>query len=163
MRTHSRATSSIPSPPTAISSDRGRKCGSRNSLFPSSSSCSTVGFCSGKAWLGDLAFDGVLTGFAVYIKVVCCCCVLHFSADTAVWRQQGKAVTCERTGKRGAGAFGMVACAVQSSSSRILGQALRLFFFLFLLLCEIVPRYNEWRLCSFIPVGCIALLLSRTM
>lgn len=39
--------------------------------------------------------------------------VLHFSADTAVWwQQQRKAVTCEGTGKLGAGAFGMVACAV---------------------------------------------------
>ena len=77
-----------------------------------------------------------------------------------------------RTGKRGAGAFGMVACAVQSSSVRILGQALRLFFFVFLVLffcsfsafvCEIVPRYNEWRVCNFIPVGCIKLLLRRIL
>ena len=34
------------------------------------------------------------------------------------------------------------------------------YFFLFLRLCEIVPRYNE---CNFIPVGCIALLLSRIL
>lgn len=37
---------------------------------------------------------------------------MQFSADTAEWWQQGKAVTCEGQGKRGAGAFAMVACAV---------------------------------------------------
>ena len=36
-----------------------------------------------------------------------------------------------------------------------------LLFSFFSALCEIVPRYNEGRVCNFIPVGCMKLLLSR--
>ena len=68
------------------------------------------------------------------------------------------------TGKRGAGAFEMVACAVQSSSSRILGQFWG-FFFLFFFFLHCVKLYQDTmnEECNFIPVGCIELPLSHIL
>ena len=121
---------------------------------PSSSSCSTVGFCSGKAWLGDSAFDGIC---CLHYG---CCCVLHFSADTAVWWQQGKAVTCEG---QGSGALGRLEWLPVPFNPVLLEFLAKLsvffFFFLFFLLLHCVKLYQDTS--NFIPVGCIELPLSR--
>lgn len=73
----SRTASSIPFPPTVVSSAPGPKCDS-DDLF--------------RMGLADLAFEWV-------------CCVSRFSADIAVWWAQGSAVDMRGTGKLGAGAF----------------------------------------------------------
>ena len=74
-----------------------------------------------------------MTGFTVYFMVVVVVvAVLHFSADTAVWWQQGKAVTCEGQGSGALGRLEWLPVPFNPFLSRIFGQALHLFFFFFL-------------------------------
>ena len=107
-----------------------------------------------------------MTGFAVYVKVV----VVVSCALAPIPQCGGSRERLSHAKGQGSGALGRLKwlpVPFNPLLSRILGQALRLILFswfsLFLRLCEIVPRYNEWRLCSFIPVGCITLPLSRNL
>ena len=97
-----RATSSIPSRPTIIFSVREAKRDSER--FLPRLACRAR---PGKTGRPDSVCWGILL-----LSGHDGCYALHFSADTAVWWQQGKGCHMRRTGKLGVGAFEMVACAV---------------------------------------------------